>query len=87
MAKVISLTVSLVTIECKGGIMNIEQVKEAIAQGKTVCVGSEAYQVKQAKNGLYNIVCKYNSNCVGLTWLDGKTLNCKESELFINERV
>ncbi len=67
--------------------MNIEQVKEAIAQGKTVCVGSEAYEVKQAKNGLCDIVCKYNNSRVGLTWLDGKTLNCKESELFINERV
>ena len=33
----------------------------------------------------YNIACVSNGSMIGLTWLDGTTLNGKESEFYIKE--
>lgn len=67
--------------------MTLSQIKDAIKQGKRVCVGSEAYQVIRDSKDQYLIKCEFNDYCVGLTWSDGITLNAKESEFFINDRI
>jgi hypothetical protein len=66
--------------------MNLQQIKSAIEEGKTVCWANEAYQVIKTKSGNYLI--GYNiggrgENYIGLTWRDGETLNGKEEEFYI----
>jgi len=66
--------------------MNLQQIKQAIEEGKTVCWANEAYRVIKTKSGGYLI--GYNiggrgENYIGLTWRDGVTLNGKEEEFYI----
>jgi hypothetical protein len=67
--------------------MTLEEIKEAIEQSKTVHWGNSLYEVKKHvyKSGEvdYNIVCSSNGHCIGLTWMDGKTMNGKEEEFYI----
>lgn len=62
--------------------MNLEQIKQAIADGKKVYWASALYEVIKNSRGEYNIICKSNNHSIGLTWADGKTLNGKESDFF-----
>lgn len=62
--------------------MDLEQIKEAIKHGLVVCCGNSAYRVEKYTNGYY-IVCSLNGYTIGLTWLDGTTLNGKESDFYI----
>ena len=62
--------------------MNLQEIKQAIADGKTVCWSNIGYKVIKDKKDNYLI--KHNSgNCIGLTWADNTTLNGKEDEFFI----
>jgi hypothetical protein len=63
--------------------MTLDQIKEAIAQGKRVCWASEAYDVIRTKSGEYLIVCSLNNNAIGLTWTDDVTVNGKPEDFFI----
>jgi len=60
--------------------MNLEQIKQAIADGKRVFWASALYEVIKDSKGEYLIKC--GGSCIGLTWADGKTLNGKESDFF-----
>lgn len=62
--------------------MNLEQIKQAIAEGKKVYWASALYEVTKDSRGQYHIKCKSNGHCIGLTWADGTTLNGKESDFF-----
>ena len=61
--------------------MNLEQIKQAIADGKKVYWASALYQVIKDDKDQYFIKCS-NGHCIGLTWADNKTLNGKESDFF-----
>lgn len=62
--------------------MNLQQIKQAIADGKKVYWASALYEVIKDNIGQYLIKCKSNGHCIGLTWADGVTLNGKEEEFF-----
>lgn len=60
--------------------MNLEQIKQAIADGKKVFWASALYEVIRDSRGEYLIKC--GPSYIGLTWADGVTLNGKESDFF-----
>lgn len=49
----------------------IEEIKEAVNQGKTVYAGSSIYKVKKDKNNKFYIVCTLNNYCIGLHGQEG----------------
>ena len=63
--------------------MTLNEIKQAIEQGSTVHWSNKAYVVVKDKIGQYLICCTLNASCIGLTWLDGVTMNGKESEFFV----
>lgn len=62
--------------------MNLQQIKQAIAEGKKVHWANNSYEVIKDKIGQYLIVHE-RGNCIGLTWQDGVTLNGEEKDFFI----
>lgn len=62
--------------------MNLQQIKQAIADGNKVYWASKAYEVIEDKIGQYLIHCTINDTYVGLTHVDGTTLNGKEEKFF-----
>jgi len=63
--------------------MTVEEIKKAVDEGKTVYWSSEIYPVIKDRIGQYLINCTISTMCIGLTWLDGVTLNGTEDEFFI----
>lgn len=62
--------------------MNLQEIKQAIADGKTVHWSNGAYTVIKDNLGQYLI--KHSAgHCIGLTWADETTLNGKEEDFFI----
>lgn len=62
--------------------MTLQEIKQAIEQGKTVNWSSNYYEVIKDKNNDYLIRCKGNGHCIGLTWRDGVTMNGNEIEFY-----
>lgn len=65
--------------------MNLQEIKEALQDGKKVYWASKAYEVIKDKIGQYLIVCVHNQYTIGLTHQDGTTLNGKEEDFFAEE--
>ena len=65
--------------------MKLEEIKQAVDEGKIVHWASEAYVVIKDSVPQYLIHCVLNDNYIGLTWRDGVTLNGKEEDFFIGE--
>lgn len=65
--------------------MTLEEIKNAVDDGKTVHWSSTLYKVIKDNLNEYLIKCTSNGFCIGLTWTDGKTLNGKEEQFFIAE--
>lgn len=70
--------------------MTLEQIKQAVKEGKTVCWTNQGYIVKHNTNALgeesWIISFTPNGHAIGLTWMDGVTMNGKEEDFFIKER-
>jgi hypothetical protein len=64
------------------GLVNVEEIVEAVDAGKTVHWSSVNYVVENSAAG-YMILSKTNNHRIGLTWMDGVTLNGKEEEFYI----
>lgn len=68
--------------------MNLKEIKTAIEDGKTVHWSNSEYVVikhfPRSYQAEYLIKCLHNNHCIGLTWRDGKTLNGKEEQFYIN---
>ena len=62
--------------------MNLQEIKQAIDQGKNVYWCGPGYKVIQDNAGEYLIKCTSNNHCIGLTWQDNVTMNGKESDFF-----
>ena len=62
--------------------MTLEQIKQALADGKQVYWVNKAYSVQVNGRGEYYIRCT-NGSSVGLTWADGVTMNGKQSDFFV----
>ena len=63
--------------------MTLDQIKAAVEAGKTVYVGTTAYEVIKDKIGQWLIVCTFSDYCIGLTWRDGVTMNDKPDRFFL----
>jgi len=65
--------------------MTVNEIKQAVAHGKTVHWSNTAYTVICDKHNQWLI--QYDGaggkNCIGLTWADGTTLNGKEEDFYI----
>lgn len=57
--------------------MNLQEIKAAVAAGKVVHWSNEGYTVKG------DLIVHHSGNAIGLTWVDGVTLNGKECDFFI----
>ena len=66
--------------------MTLNEIKNAVNQGKQVRWASDIYHVKKVDN-YFIIHCIVNDSVVGLTWLDNKTLNGKEKDFYIKGGV
>ena len=62
--------------------MRLEEIKQAIAEGRKVYHGNKNYEVIQDKIGQYLIVCSFNGYTIGLTHSDKQTMNGKEADFF-----
>lgn len=65
--------------------MDLQEIKQAISEGKKVYWSNTSYEVIKS-NDDYLIKCNNNNHCIGLTWEDGTTLNGKESDFFIKQQ-
>jgi len=63
--------------------MTVQEIKQAVDEGKKVYWASLNYEVIKDKYGQWLIHSKCNGHCIGLTWTDGTTLNGKEEDFFI----
>lgn len=63
--------------------MTLDQIKQAINDGKNVYHVNKGYKVIRDKLGQYLIVYTPNQYTIGLTWQDGITLNGKENDFFV----
>ena len=63
--------------------MNAEEIRQAINEGKKVFWRSMYYEVIKDNLEQYFIRCVLNDHCIGLTHLDGVTLNGNESDFYI----
>ena len=60
--------------------MTLSEILKALNEGKKVFWFDKGYKVTKD-----SITCIKNNDSIGLTWLDGITLNGKESDFFIGE--
>jgi hypothetical protein len=80
--------------------MKLNDIKDAVDSGKTVCYKQHNYTVEKVTGTSldplsmqhipyeeYDIVCSNNEHRIGLTWADGVTLNGEEEDFFIKEEV
>ena len=63
--------------------MKLKEIKSAVKSGKKVFWSNEAYEVILDSVGQWLIKCNINGHCIGLTKLDGKTMNENEEDFFI----
>lgn len=68
--------------------MNLDEIKNAVAAGKTVHWKNDGYVVYRV--GEYNdydwiIVFIYNQYTIGLTWKDGVTMNGEPEDFYIGD--
>ena len=64
--------------------MTVHEIKKAVDEGKIVRWSNELYLVHKVGES-YLITCTRNDYTIGLTWLDGVTLNGKEEDFYIEE--
>ncbi len=66
--------------------MTLQEIKEAVRQGKQVKWASDIYDVRLHHYGngeeQWLVTCKSNNRSIGLTWADGETLNGKEEQFY-----
>jgi len=63
--------------------MTLDEIKTAVDAGKTVHWSNNGYRV--VKTGDQYLIKHTTGNAIGLTWLDGVTLNGKESDFYLGD--
>jgi hypothetical protein len=63
--------------------MTLSEIKKAIAENKEVRWSNDGYKVYKDNIGQYLITFTPNEHTIGLTWLDGITLNGDEKDFYI----
>lgn len=71
--------------QCKKGLtkMNLQEIKTAVDNDKTVNWKTPLYRVIRDDKGQYFITCSSSNNLVGLTWMDETTMNGEEKDFFV----
>lgn len=70
--------------------MTLDEIKQAVDAGKIVHWSNDGYTVEKCGDSIYNYYIVWGhgkGHCIGLTWLDGITLNGQESEFYIAPNV
>lgn len=67
--------------------MTLEQIKTAVKAGHTVNWCNSGYIVICDSRDNWLIYCTMNDTYIGLTWLDGVTLNGKPEQFYINPNI
>jgi hypothetical protein len=63
--------------------MHVKEIKEAVDRGEIVHWATRAYTVKRSgRSTTYNVVCTQNGSAIGLTHLDGVTMNGSPIQFF-----
>jgi hypothetical protein len=62
--------------------MTLRQIKNAIKKGKSVYWANDNYKVID-DDGEFLIEYQPDGHCIGLTWIDGKTMNGEEKDFYI----
>jgi hypothetical protein len=68
--------------------MTLDEIKAAVDRGQTVCWENDGYEVRRYVIGaavIYDIVCVHNAHAIGLTWLDGVTMNGDPEDFYIKK--
>ena len=72
--------------------MTLQQIKDAVEAGKTVHWATTAYTVLKdpLRDGTFQWLIgynhgRYNPNYIGLTWMDGVTVNGRPEQFFIGK--
>lgn len=65
--------------------MTLSDIKKAVDAGLPVYWKNTGYPVVFS-NGQYRIKCTLTQHAIGLTWLDGRTLNGREGEFFVGTK-
>lgn len=63
--------------------MTLDEIKTAVDAGQKVYWFNRGYEVKKDSLGQYLIKFIPNGHCIGLTHLDGVTLNGEPDEFFV----
>jgi len=63
--------------------MTLDQIKTAVLAGKTVHWQNKGYIVQVANDNQWHILFTPNNHYIGLTWLDGVTMNGKPEQFYI----
>ena len=63
--------------------MTLAEIKKAIAENKEVRWSNDGYKVYKDNIGQYLITFTPNEHTIGLTWLDGITLNGDKKDFYI----
>jgi hypothetical protein len=66
--------------------MTLDEIKAAVAQGKTVRWKNAAYIVTRDGNGRHYIECEHNGHAIGLAWTDEATMNGKPEDFYIEDQ-
>ena len=66
--------------------MTLQEIKNAVNDGKRVCWASTGYEVLYDEVGQWLIWCRMNDNYIGLTHRDEVTLNGREDQFFIDTK-
>ena len=63
--------------------MNAAEIRTAVDAGLVVHWSNASYRVIRDSSGQYLIQCESNGHCVGLTWLNGVTLNGEPGDFYV----
>ena len=65
--------------------MTLSEIKSAVQGGSRVYWSNTAYEVIHDSIGQWLIKCHINGHCIGLTHMDGVTMNENEEDFFIKK--
>lgn len=63
--------------------MSLQEIKYSVESGHRVFWMHKGYEVKKDRIGQWHITCLSNQNCIGLTWMDGTTMNGQPDDFFV----
>lgn len=65
--------------------MTLEEIKTAVGEGKKVCWTNDNYEIVPDQTGELLIYSWCTNSYIGLTWINGETLNGREEDFYIKD--